>query len=198
MARAAPQSSESVTDAFTVNSFPLLQFDRKPIDKHLLSGFAIDWTDDLTLIHVIEDHTFHFNGYAVFRNTDVRRWRSVRKEEFLARAAQLHKLRPSKPPEVSIASMKEALTTAGAAFPVITIHPERTRKGVCYVGKFARTTQRTLTLVDMSPTAEWGPEENYLLRNITRLSFGGNYENLLVRMAKTPPRSSRPASRGSA
>src|SRR5712671_5158581 len=111
MPRSAPQSSESVADAFTLNSFPLLQFDRKAIDKHLLSGFAIDWTDDFTLIQLIEDHTYRLNGYCVFRNTDIRRWRSVRKEEFLARASRLHKLRPSRPAKLSLASMKEALAT---------------------------------------------------------------------------------------
>ena len=82
---------------FETNGFPLVQFNRRPIDRHLLLGFALAWTDDLTLVQVIDDSVFQFNGYAVLRNSDVRRWRAVAKEDFFARAARLNRLRPSMP-----------------------------------------------------------------------------------------------------
>ena len=178
---------KAVPGEFSINGFPLMEFGRKPIDKHLLGGFAIAWTADLTLVHVVEDHTYHLNGYAIFRNADVKWWRPVPPDDFLARAVRLNKLRPSEPDDVTIASMKEAVESAGRAFPLITFHPERTRKGICYVGKMLRTTQRGVSILSISPEAEWDGEDSYLLRDITLLEFGGAYEKLLTRMAKAGP-----------
>jgi hypothetical protein len=92
-----------VPEAFHANGFSLLEFDRKPIDRDPLQGFAIQWNSDLTLVHLVEDRTFRLDGYAVFRNSDVRRWRPIPKSEFLARAATLNKLRPQKPEGVTVA-----------------------------------------------------------------------------------------------
>jgi hypothetical protein len=178
-------SLELVPGAFAANGFPLLEFDRKPIDRDLLRGFALAWSAELTLVQVMCDKMFRLNGYAVFRNSDVRRWRAVSRDDFLARAAVLHRVRPCKPGVVTIASMKEAVVSAGATFPLITIHRERTERGCCYVGKMLRASQRAMTLLHISTQAQWeGEEESYPLRDITLLEFGGAYEKLLARMAK--------------
>jgi hypothetical protein len=79
--------------------------------------------------------------------------------------------------------MKDALSSAGAAFPLITIHRERIDPKVCYVGKVQRTSQRATTILPISPQAEWESEERYRLKDITFLEFGGAYEILLARMA---------------
>jgi hypothetical protein len=124
------------------------------------------------------------NGYSIFRNSDVKRWRPIPKDDFLARAAVLHKLRPRKPAGVGIDSLRQALCSAGKAFPLVTIHTERVRRGVCYVGRVLGTTQRALTLFSISPQADWDEEESYLLKNISLIEFGGTYERLLARIAK--------------
>ena len=167
-----------------MNAFPLLEFDRRPIDRHPLIGFALTWNEKLTLIQPVEDQQYLLNGYTIFRNADVKRWRPIRKDEFRARAAALHKLRPRMPAQVSIASIREALASAGKAFPLVTVHTERVKRGVCYVGRVLRTSQRAATLLDISPEAEWDEEESYLLKDITLIDFGGTYERLLARMAK--------------
>src|SRR5260370_36828776 len=118
----------------TLAGFPLLGFDRKPIDPLPLRGFALAWNADLTLIQVLNSDFFRLNGYAIFRNSDVKRWRPVSKPDFVARAVRLQNVRPSKPDTVTIGSMKEALASAGAAFALITIHRERIKRGVCHVG----------------------------------------------------------------
>jgi hypothetical protein len=40
-----------------------------------------------------------------------------------------------------------------------------------------------MTILAISPQAEWEEEERYELRDITLLEFGGAYEILLTRMA---------------
>ena len=46
------------------------------------------------------------------------------------------------------------------------------------------TSQRALTLLSVSPQAEWEEEENYLLKDITLIDFGDTYARLLARLAK--------------
>jgi hypothetical protein len=111
-----------------------------------LRGFALAWNADLTLLQVLDSDFFRLNGYAIFRNSDVKRWRSVPKADFVARAVRLQKVRPSKPEAVEIGSMKEALGSAGTAFSLITIHRERIERGVCHVVNFLRTNQRGMTM----------------------------------------------------
>jgi hypothetical protein len=173
-----------IPGAFAASGFPLLEFDRKPIDPDALIGFALEWNPDLTLVQIIENQSFRLNGYAIFRNSDVRRWRPIPEDDFTARAAILNKLRPSKPDAVTVGSMREAISSAGATFPLITIHRERIKRGVCFVGRMLRTSQRATTIMSISPDAEWEGEECYSLRDITLLEFGGAYEKLLLQMAK--------------
>lgn len=172
------------SDGFSLAGYPLLEFDRRPLDPFPLRGFALAWNADLTLIQVLDSDFFRLNGYAVFRNSDVMRWRSFPKADFVVRAVRLQRVRPSKPHAVTIGSMREALRSAGAAFSLITIHRERVRRGVCYVGKFLRTNQRAMAIKAISPQALWEGEESYSLSEITLLEFGGEYEKLLQRMAK--------------
>ena len=84
------RQSSPIDEAFHVNGFPLLEFDRRPFHNHLLTGFVLGWNAKLTLIQIVEDQQFRLNGYAIFRNSDVKRWRPVSKELFLARAARIH------------------------------------------------------------------------------------------------------------
>jgi hypothetical protein len=87
------------------------------------------------------------------------------------------------PEAVNIASMKEAVSWAGAAFPLIAIHRERIKKYAFRVGKMLRTSQRAVAIQSISPDAEWEEDDSFLLRDITLLVFGGVYEKLLMRMA---------------
>jgi hypothetical protein len=176
-----------VPGAFAVNGFPLLEFDRKPIEREVLRGFAIGWSAQLTLVQILDCNAFQLDGYVVIRRSEFRRWRNVLEDDFLARAARLQKLRPSKPDGVNIASMREAVASAGAAFPLITIHCERIDKGACYVGRVLLTGPRDVTILYISPQAQWKGAESYSLRDVTLLGFGGVYGGLLARMAEKLP-----------
>ena len=174
-------------DAFEVNGFPIVEFDRRLIDKDLLRGFVIGWSADLTLIQLIDGHQYLLNGYSVFRNADVKLWRPVSKDKFLARAAVANGLRPQAPPGIFYTSIREAVASAGAALPLVTIHQEKRYKNSCRVGRLLRTNLRSAYLLDISPGAEWESEERYPLKEITLLQFGGTYERLLASMAATHP-----------
>lgn len=172
------------SEGFSTSGFPLLEFNRKPIDPDSLVGFVLAKNARLTLVQPLDTDSFRLNGYAIFRNSDVKGYRPIAKNAFLARAARLQKLRPSRPRAVRIGSLSEALSSAGSGFPLITIHRERLNKRVCYVGKFLSASQRAVAIRPISPQAEWEGEERYSLRDITLLEFGGEYERLLYQIAR--------------
>jgi len=64
----------------------VVEFDRKPLDRNLLCGFVLEFTDRLTLTSLLDDVRFDLNGYFVFRNSDVRRWRPVGEDSVRVRA----------------------------------------------------------------------------------------------------------------
>jgi hypothetical protein len=169
---------------FEAGGFPLVEFDRKPFDKCPVRGFAIDWNEDLTLFQDFDTELFQLNGWAVLRNSDIRRYRAIPEGDFLARAIHLQKIRPAIPKGLAIGSLREAAESAGAKFPLLTVYRERIKKDVCYVGKFERASQRALTMREISPQAEWEDEETFELRDITKLEFDGTYERLLYALAK--------------
>ena len=181
--RRSLQLDDTHEGAVVVNGFRLLEFDRTPINRNILTGFPLGWNSKLTLVEVLDDVYFRLNGYAIFHNADVKRWRPIRADDFRGKAVKLNKLRPVAPAGVRFSSMREAVSSAGVAFPLITVHRERIRRNAFYVGKVLRTSQRATTLLPISPGAEWELEERYQLKDITLLEFGGAYEDLLFRMA---------------
>ena len=169
---------------FEASGFPLVEFDRKPLDRYPVTVFALDWNPDFTLFQYFETKLFQLNGYAILRNSDIRRYRPLPEDDILARAVRLKKIRPTKPSGVAIGSLREAAETAGSKFPLLIIHRERIKKNVCYVRALRRATQRAVILREISPQAEWEPEETFALRDITKLEFDGAYERLLHALAK--------------
>jgi len=175
---------QGLQGTFGVRGFPLVEFDRKPIDKAILRGFVLGWNDALTLLQVIEDHKFGLNGYAVLQNRDVRRWRGVTADEFVAKAARLKRLKPVAPTGISIENWRTTFDSAGSKFPLITIHEERLKRGCCDIGKLIRTSQRGVTIRKIDSRARWEDPGTYSFRNVTLVEFGGAYEDLLIRLAE--------------
>lgn len=145
----------------------------------------LDWGPELTLVvQLFDTDSFQLNGYAIFRNSDVRRWRVIPDEDFLARAAAFNRVLPSRPKLAKLGSMRESAVSAGASFQLITIHRERTQKDVCFIGKLVGVNQRAVAIQSITPQAEWQGQERYQLKGITLLEFGGVYGNLLGSLAR--------------
>jgi hypothetical protein len=72
------------------------------------------------------------------------------------------------------------LRTANRAFPLVTIHREKVDAGACWVGRVVDLGRGRVTLLEIGPDASWDDElETYRLNEITRVDFGGDYENAL-------------------
>jgi hypothetical protein len=85
-----------------------------------------------------------------------------------------------KKPRVSVANLEELLLSADLAFGLVTIHREQADPGVCEIGRVVDISKGQLKLLEINPDASWDNEpKNYRLSEITRVDFGGDYEDAL-------------------
>ena len=87
--------------------------------------------------------------------------------------------RPKKP-RVGLANIEELLLSAGKAFPLVTIHREEVDPDVCWIGRVQGVNLGRVSLLEIGPDAVWEDKpEEYRIKEITRVNFGGDYENAL-------------------
>jgi len=163
--------------------FDLVQINRETIDENPLEGFLIERTKDLLLLNLVNPDVICLNGYSVIRRHDVRKLKVRRKDSFLIRALNLKKLSPSKPRGISIASWPDLLVSLNRQFPLFTIHQEWLDSDVCYVGRFATRSATTFGMKEIDPDARWTRSRSYKYKDLTRVDFGGGYEDALALLA---------------
>ena len=151
----------------------------KGLDR--ITGFIVDFSDSLVLLHCLNWDTFRLNGYTVIREDDISHYRFFDKPAYWQfRAAKLLRFSPGQPTGVSIGSFHEFLTSVAKRFPLVMFHPERTKPETCYVGSVSSVTDRTVVLDDLSSSAEWTGPRRLKLADITKVDFGGGYEESLA------------------
>lgn len=165
----------------------LVRFTR-PFEQGTLSGYVLDLGPQFFLLALV-DETIRFNGFVCVRVQDVRRLKVPAPYAAFIKAA-LH-VRGEKIPKRSrlgLASLKEVLVTAGRAFPVITVHREKIAPDVCHIGRVIACDEKNLSLLEIGPDADWDDAPTiYKLREITRVDFGGGYEDALSMIGGAPP-----------
>lgn len=148
----------------------------------MLRGFVLEWTDELTLVNVVADE-MDLDGYSVIRNKDIRRWRPLDRKSFIGRALKLKELAPVSPDGLSLGTWPDVLESAGKIFPLLTIHREKINPRVCYIGRVSSLTEKVVTLRKIDPDARWGDTKRYRLCDLTKIDFGGRYEEALALVA---------------
>lgn len=153
-----------------------------------VTGFVADFSDSLILMHRLDWDTFQLNGYTVIREDEVSQYRFFDKaEHWQFRAVRLNRIVPRHPVNISIASLAELLTSIAQRYPLVTVHPERTKPDVCYIGSVNSVAERTVTIEDLNCNAEWTGPRRLKLADITMIDFGGGYEEALARTAPNRP-----------
>src|SRR5260221_6667661 len=162
----------------------LVEFERRRIDPQKLRGFVLRVCDKLTLLNILTEE-YSLNGFAVIRNIDVTRFSIFdRDTQYANRVIRLNGLRPRARPSVGISNWNTALVSAQGRFPLLKIHVEVRNPEVCYVGRVAKLTEKTVTLHEIDPVGVWDGQRRHRLEDITRLDFGGGYEDALWRVAE--------------
>ncbi len=169
----------------------LVRFDRR-FEKWRARGYVQAVGPSFFLLALVSDR-LHFDGYECFRIGDISGLVPDPYAAFAEAALNKRGEKLGRPPRVDVSNIETIVRTAGKVFPLLTIHIERIDPDVCYIGKVRDVDDRRLLLQEIRPSASWHIEPTpYLLRRITRVSFGGDYEGALHLVGGTPPRLRNP------
>jgi len=162
----------------------LVRIDRQPMEEDMLDGYVVGTSEKFVLLHVL-DPNMYLNGYSAIRVDDIKRYRVLEDNDFFAnKALELREQFPKPLQKLSLFDLRSLIETANRLYPIITIHREKMDNTVCFIGKVAKLTDKTLSLYEISPSAKWERTRRYYFRDITKVDFGGGYEEALWLVAK--------------
>lgn len=185
MARVKPLDAGRI-----IRSQYLVKFSRKPLDESDLYGFVLACGETLTLLHILETSTYTLNGYSVIRNDDVGLYSIYDRPDYYfdSRVLRIKGVKPQSQPEIDISSLPALLTSVNKQYPLLTIHREEMNNEECFIGRLVGMTPKTFTLFEIDSCAEWEREHRYRFEDVTRVDFGGGYEEALSMVASEDAR----------
>lgn len=113
---------------------------------------------------------------------------------FEIRALQARSLWPPTPTDVALDDVVGLVSSAARADPVITVFVEDDRPHICWIGSVMSVGEQTLRLLEIDTQGEWRRKSRAIdLEDITRIEFGGGYEEALRLVSGPPPTAEPPA-----
>ena len=156
----------------------------------VVEGFVIETNEAWTLLARL-DRLIMLDGFVAVRTPDIRSVRpKAGRHDFPVRALALRGQWPPNRPagEVLLASAGTVLAGVSDVYPVVAIATERRDPSVLVIGRPIRITGKRLRLREISPRARWHHGTTaWRLADVTRVDFGGRYEQALVEYAGPPP-----------
>ena len=164
----------------------LLRFTR-PFEAGTVNGYVMDIGPRWFMLALVSDG-IRFDGFQCFRLSDVRGLQVPNPfAAFVEVALKKRGERPPRKPRVSVASIEDLLLSANRSFPLVTIHREQIDPDGCEIGRVLQVKDGRVSLLEISPDAIWDVEANdFRLRDITRVDFGGDYEEALQLVGGRP------------
>jgi hypothetical protein len=152
--------------------------------KAWLDGYIGDFSAKLILIEVIGDNV-RLDGCNILRKKDITALEVPNpRAEFYEKALRLQAERRGKHPALQLDNVRTALETVNAASPLVVIHRESIDPDVCEIGRILEFKTRSFVMQMMDLHAEFHEEiDTYDYTEITRIDFGGGYENALALVA---------------
>lgn len=157
------------------------RFERTPI-----RGYVLDVGPRFFLLGVVSDR-IRFDGFECLRVADIRSAGTDPYATFAETALKKRTARRPNNPRVSVQRVGDMVEAIGRAFSLVSIHREEVDRNVCWIGRVLSVQGGRVSLLQIDPSAEWKrrPSE-YRLAELTRLTFGGDYEGALHLVAGNP------------
>ena len=150
-----------------------------PFEPGFSHGYVLDVGPRLFLFLLVSD-SLRFDGFECYRIADVRRLRVDPYARFAEEALRLQKQGVKTKPNVDLSSMEALLGSVAKLADLVAIDRAEVKAGVCWIGKLQRSTDGRFGILEIGPDAEWDSEPTQLeLNEITRVGWGGAYENAL-------------------
>lgn len=152
------------------------------------TGYVLGATADLVLIQKLSDR-IDLDGYEVLRIRDIDRADTEFKHsEFYVRALELKGEEVTYPRGIQIETLTRVIETAAERYGVLVISRERKFPDEVAIGRLRATLKTGIRIDWITPGAELEEDSTlYRYTDITRLEFGGAYEQTLALVAGLGP-----------
>ncbi|WP_139005906.1 hypothetical protein [Arthrobacter crystallopoietes] len=160
---------------------------RKINDADVIRGYVVQLSDDWILIADTRDGGY-LDGFTALRTKDITKVKRV--DGFEPELLKKHKQWPPAAPEqpISLSSAEAIIRTAGEGRDALTIHQEKDKPDACFIGAPVDWGRKSVWLLEIDRHARWDTEmTKYRLKDITRIGFGGGYEDALLTVSGAKP-----------
>ncbi len=169
---------------------------RRRFEDTLIHGYVLALGPRHFIVALVSDRLW-FDGFECFRIKDVRSVETDPYAAFIESALRLRGQRKPRRPRLNLESMEALLASAGALYPLVAIHREKVEPDTCRIGSIAAVDAKEVALLEIGPGADWDEvPTTYPIRAITRVSFGGGYEEALVLVGGRGPADTSTAKAG--
>ncbi|CAN5260443.1 hypothetical protein BH10PSE3_BH10PSE3_03500 [soil metagenome] len=158
----------------------------RAFEETYIRGYILDVGPEFFLLGLVSDRLW-LDGFECFRVDDVDELAADPYADFAQAAlAARGEARPAL--TLQLADIAALLTSAAEQFPLVTMHKERDRPEVCNIGKLISIEGGIAWVLEIGPDAQWDDEPSaHKLAEITRVNFGGDYEDALALIGGNPP-----------
>jgi hypothetical protein len=107
---------------------------------------------------------------------------------FEVKALKARKLWPPTAPDLDLNDVVGALKSASVATPMVSVFDEFDRPAVCWIGAVKSVDESKLRLLEVNTRGGWARRpRTFDPADVTRIAFGGGYEEALHLAAGSPP-----------
>jgi hypothetical protein len=154
-------------------------------------GIVVAQSTRLLLLNIM-DPAIILDGYAIIFLSDITD-ASVCYDnaEFINMALRLRHQKPFCPKDFRLENLNDAIISASTHAPLITLRRERMHRDSCWIGRVQSIGDKLLTIKSISPAAKFEEDEVYRLCDLTKVEFGGRYEDALHSVATSHRRGGR-------
>jgi hypothetical protein len=151
-----------------------------------VKGYVLAMGPAFLMIALVSDR-IRLDGFEIFRLEDIADVKPDPYAPFIETALAKRGERAPDAPPIDLTSIGAIVRSAGQAFPLVTLHTEGEDPDVCWIGRVVEVTAEEAVLLEIGPDALWDDEvERHQLGQITRVNFGGDYEDALALVADAP------------
>lgn len=167
----------------------LVRVEREAVEFGWMTGYVTALGTEYFAFEIVTG-SVRLDGVACLRYADVTACGAEPRSGFIERALKARGLVRASQLPVDLASLPRIIESCGNAFPIITLHvPHSDGQGYdCFIGKVIGVNDDSVDFHHITPDGAW---EDVLLEipfdEITRVDFGGDYEEALLLAAGRPP-----------
>ncbi|EAQ67078.1 hypothetical protein MED121_14164 [Marinomonas sp. MED121] len=143
-------------------------------------GFIIDANEEMVLLQLVDD-SIRLNGYQILFLEDISDF--VHPAPFNDFQKKVLELRQEEiqNPEIELGELNEILLNISEDYGLVTLHREELESDSCEIGRVIKADDVSFELEEIGSDARWFDETyEYDLYDITRIEFGGAYEEALL------------------